>query len=247
MESVQYIPTGVKGVDALLDGKGVPKGYTILVLGAPGSGKTTFGLQFLKEGAHEEQRGVYVTMDEQPEMLLANAEALGLGVKELVDSGAVSIIDASPIRVLPARLKLGVTEGGRREFALATLVSSIAEAVDKTKATRIVVDPVSSLTLHFADDYERRVAFLDLLSAISKTKCSTLLLAELADQSADRRHQFEEFLAQGVMLLTRTRVEGSYTRIFSVEKMRGVNHDSQPHPYSIAQGGIQVFPDEQVL
>ena len=148
---MEYIPTGVKGVDTLLDGKGIPKGFTILVLGAPGSGKTTFGLQFLKAGVQAGERGVYVSMDEQPEMLLANAESLGLGIKELVDGGDITIIDASPIRVLPARMKLGVTEGGRREFALATLVTSLTEAVDKSKATRIVVDPVSTLTVHFAD------------------------------------------------------------------------------------------------
>lgn len=244
---MSYVPTGVKGVDPLLDGKGIPKGYSILVLGAPGSGKTTFGLQFLKDGAQNGERGVYVSMDEQPEMLLANADTLGLRIRELVDSGRITIIDASPIRVLPARMKLGATEAGRREFALATLVTSITEAVEKTKASRIVIDPVSTLTVHFADDYERRVAFLDLLAAVSKTRCTTLLLAELAEQAVDRKYHFEEFIAHGVMLLTRVLMEGSYTRSFSVEKMRGINHDSQPHPYTIAQGGIQVFPEEQVL
>jgi KaiC/GvpD/RAD55 family RecA-like ATPase len=237
----------VKGVDALLDNKGLPKGYSILVLGAPGSGKTTFGLQFLKKGAESGEKSVYVSMDEQPEMLLANAENLGLGVKQLVDAGKISIIDASPIRVLPAKMKLGVTEAGRREFALATLVTSLTEAVERTKSTRIVVDPVSTLTIHFQDDYERRVAFLDLLAAISKTKCTTLLLAEMAEQASERSYHFEEFISHGVMLLTRTKTDGTYTRVFSVEKMRGINHDTQSHPYTIAQGGIQVFPDEQVL
>jgi len=168
-------------------------------------------------------------------------------VKELVDAGKIAIIDASPIRVLPARMKLGVTEAGRREFALATLVTSVSEAVEKIKASRIVIDPVSTLTIHFADDYERRVAFLDLLAAVSKTRCTTLLLAEMAEQAADRSYHFEEFIAHGVMLLTRARTDGAYNRVFSVEKMRGINHDSQPHPYTIAQGGIQVFPEEQVL
>ncbi|MDV3244915.1 MAG: hypothetical protein LYZ66_07085 [Nitrososphaerales archaeon] len=244
---MSYVPTGVKGVDALLDNKGIPKGYSILVLGAPGTGKTTFGLQFLGKGGEDGERGVYVSMDEQPEMLLANAETLGLGAKELVDSGKITIIDASPIRVLPARMKLGVTEAGRREFALATLVTSIAEAVEKSRASRIVVDPVSTLTVHFADNYERRVAFLDLLAAISKTRCTTLLLAEMAEQAADRSYHFEEFVAHGVMLLTRVKSGGTYTRVFSVEKMRGINHDPQPHPYTISRGGIQVFPEEQVL
>lgn len=244
---MSYVPTGVKGVDALLDKKGIPKGYAILVLGAPGTGKTTFGLQFLKSGADMGEHGVYVSMDEQPEMLLANAETLGLGIRELVDSGKVTIIDASPIRVLPARLKLGVTEAGRREFALATLVTSLTEAVGKTKASRIVIDPISTLTVHFDDDYERRVAFLDLLAAVSKTRCTTLLLSELAEQASNRRYDFEEFLAHGVMLLARVRAEGSYTRVFSVEKMRGINHDPQTHPYTISEGGIQVFPGEQVI
>jgi len=237
----------VKGVDALLDQKGIPKGYSVLVLGAPGSGKTTFGLQFLKNGAESGERGVYVSMDEQPEMLLANAETLGLGIRDLVDRGKVTIIDASPIRVLPARLKLGATEAGRREFALATLITSITEAVEKTKASKIVIDPISTLTVHFADDYERRVAFLDLLAAVSKTRCTALLLAELSEQASDRRYHFEEFIAHGVLLLTRARQDGNYTRVFNVEKMRGINHDTQSHPYTISEGGIQVFPEEQVI
>lgn len=244
---VSYVPTGVKGADVLLDGRGIPKGYSILVLGSPGSGKTTFGLQFLREGAGRDERGVYVSMDEQPEMLLANAENLGLDVRSQVEAGKVTIIDASPIRVLPPKMKLGTVEAGRREFALATLVSSVSEAVERNRASRIVIDPISTLTVHFADEYERRVAFLDLLSAVSKTKCTTLLLSELSEQASDRRYGFEEFLAHGVMLLTHKVVDGSYARVFSVEKMRGINHDPQPHPYKITQGGIQVFPEEQVL
>jgi KaiC/GvpD/RAD55 family RecA-like ATPase len=244
---VSYVPTGVKGVDALLDNKGIPKGYSVLVLGAPGSGKTTFGLQFLRNGGENGERGIYVSMDEQPEMLLANAQNLGLGIKELVDAGKITIIDASPIRVLPARMKLGVTEAGRREFALATLVTSISEAVEKTKASRIVIDPVSTLTIHFAEDYDRRVAFLDLLAAVSKTHCTTIMLAEMAEQVSERSYHFEEFIAHGVMLLTRTKTDSAFTRVFSVEKMRGINHDPQTHPYTIAKGGIQVFAEEQVL
>jgi KaiC/GvpD/RAD55 family RecA-like ATPase len=65
-------------------------------------------------------------------------------------------------------------------------VTSLNEAVERVKASRIVVDPVSTLTIHFQDDYERHVAFLDLLAAISKTKCTTLLLSEMAERTAER-------------------------------------------------------------
>ena len=62
-----YLSSGVIGLDQLLDGKGIPAGHTILVSGGPGSGKTTFGIQFLYEGAvNHKQTGLYVTMDEDP-------------------------------------------------------------------------------------------------------------------------------------------------------------------------------------
>jgi len=42
--------TGIEGVDQLLEGLGIPRGYAVLVLGGPGSGKTSFGFQFLING-----------------------------------------------------------------------------------------------------------------------------------------------------------------------------------------------------
>jgi len=244
---VSFVPTGVKGVDLLLDKKGIPKGYTVLVLGAPGSGKTTFGLQYLKAGVERGENGVYVSMDELPEMLMTNADKLGLGITDLVNRGKIAIVDASPIRVLPAKVKLGSAEMGRREFALATLITSVADAVQRNKASRMVIDPVSTLTVHFSEDYERRVALLDLLAAVSRIGCTTLLLSELSEPSLDRKYQFDEFITHGVIILTRVLNESAFTKVFSIEKMRGVAHDTQPHPYRIAEGGIEVFPEEQIL
>src|SRR5438132_135053 len=50
---------GVPGLDDLIGG-GVLKGSSLLVLGAAGSGKTTFGIQFLLEGMNQGQRGLYL-------------------------------------------------------------------------------------------------------------------------------------------------------------------------------------------
>lgn len=242
-----YVKTGVKGVDTLLDGKGIPKGNSVLLLGAPGCGKTTFSLQFLVAGVSQGENGVYVSLDEDPQNLVSNAQHLGVDLKKPVDSGKIAIVDASPIRLLPPKLKLGSAEVGRKEFALATLISSLTEAIHKVKATRLVIDPISTLILHFSEEFERRIAFLDLLAATSKSGCSTLLVSELSDAQLQRRYQFEEFLAQGVLVMIRILTGSTFTRVFSVEKMRGVAHDTQPHPYRIAEGGVEVFPAEQIF
>lgn len=241
---VLYVQTGVKGVDPLLEGKGLPARSSTLVLGAPGSGKTMFGLQYLAHGARNGEGGVYVSLDEEPETLMRNADRLGLGITELVNEGTVVVVDASPIRVLPPKVKLGPSDVERKEFALATLVTSINGAVNSCRAKRLVIDPISTLAVHFVDDYDRRIGLLDLLSAISKTGCTTLLIAELGDPSLDRKYQFEEFIAHGVIVMTRILSGSVYTNVFSVEKMRGLAQDSQPHPYRIAEGGIEVYPME---
>jgi len=244
---ITYVKTGIKGVDTILDGKGFPKGWSVLVLGAPGSGKTIFSLQFLKEGVEMGENGVYVSLDEDPERLLQNARQMGVDLAKPIKDGKIAIVDASPIRLLPAKIKLGGAEVGGKEFALATLVTSMTEAVKKTDASRLVVDPISTLILHFGQEYERRIAFLDLIAAAAKTRCTSLFLSEMNDAQLQRSHLFEEFLTQGVIVMSKILAGSTFSRVFSVEKMRGIAHDTQPHPYRIAEGGVEVFPAEQIF
>lgn len=242
-----YLKTGVKGVDELLDGKGIPKGYNVLVLGAPGSGKTTFGLQFLLEGAKNGENGLYLSLDENPERLIETAGSVGLNILPYVKQRNIVMVDASPIRMAPRSIRVGDEEISRKEFALAAVISKVSETVRDLNAVRAVIDPISTLILHYESRFERRIALLDLMSAMIRNNCTTLLVSELRDASLSRRYQFEEFISDGVILLTKILSNNSFTRVFSIEKMRGIAHDTQPHPYIIAEGGIEVFPREQVF
>ena len=56
-----YAPTGIDGADKILGEKGIPRGHSILMAGGPGSGKTTFAIQFLYKGATEyNEPGIYI-------------------------------------------------------------------------------------------------------------------------------------------------------------------------------------------
>ena len=68
-----YIPTGIAGVDKILGEKGIPRGHSILVAGGPGSGKTTFAMQFLYKGITDHgESGIYISLDEDPEDVKKN-------------------------------------------------------------------------------------------------------------------------------------------------------------------------------
>ena len=247
-EREEFARTGVKGVDEILANKGIPRSYVVFVIGSPGSGKTTLALQFLYNGVKEYgENGVYVSLDEEPDALVKNAKAVGLDLSKMIKDDKLAIIDASPIRFLPGEVKLGDISVGKREFALISLIDAIKKNVERLGAKRLVVDPLATLILQYPDAAERRTAVLDLMQAIASTGCTTLLISELTTSSLYRKYQFEEFLAQGVLILRKLLRPGGMLRIFSVEKMRGVDHDTQPHPYKIGDGGIEVYPSEIAL
>ncbi len=83
-------------MDELLEDKGIPKGSVVFVVGGPGSGKTTLGLQFLCHGASVDEKGAYISLDEQLDSVVRNSAKVGLNVGQLSDEGNLSLVDARP-------------------------------------------------------------------------------------------------------------------------------------------------------
>src|SRR5205085_8761655 len=87
--------SGVPGLDALIEG-GFPLNRTIVIGGGVGTGKTTFGLQFIAEGLHRGDAGVFVSADQKPQHLLQDAASLGLDLRADAQRGSLMVLDASP-------------------------------------------------------------------------------------------------------------------------------------------------------
>ena len=244
--TVKYVSTGIPGVDQILAGMGIPKNHTILVCGGPGSGKTTFAIQFLYVGATQYgESGVYVTLDEDPYDVRVNMLKYGWDLKKLEDAKKLLFINVSPVRVAPSE-RTGLIQIGMKEFRLIKLLEAIRKGIDEVDAKRVVIDPITIFTLQYPDEVERIYAMRDLLRDLRNTDSTNLLISELRGTGWEREHQFEEYLTQGVILL-RTFLKGSrLTRVFQVEKMRGLAIDNQPRPYDISANGVVVYPTATV-
>ena len=237
---MDYVRTGIPGADDILGNEGIPKGHSILVAGGPGSGKTTFAMQFLYKGAVEfDEPGVYVSLDESPDDVKKNLSKFGWNFADLEDQKRISFVNVSPVRV--SSTETGLVQLGMKEFKLVKLLESIRKAVEEIGAMRVVVDPVTMFMLQYPDEIDRIYAMRDLIADFSKNKCTNLLISELRGTGLEREHQFEEYLVQGVVLL-RTLMKGSkLVRMFQVEKMRGLAVDNQPRPYKITDQGIEIY------
>src|SRR6478736_1188908 len=76
------LQTGVSGLDEILQGGLIPE-RLYLIDGNPGSGKTTFALQFLLEGVRNGERCLYVTLSETRDELASGARSHGWSLEGL--------------------------------------------------------------------------------------------------------------------------------------------------------------------
>jgi KaiC/GvpD/RAD55 family RecA-like ATPase len=243
----EWISTGVSGIDELLDGKGIPQGHTVLISGGPGSGKTTFGIQFLYKGATNfNQPGLYVTLDEDPDDIKKNMVAFGWDLDALEKDIKLIFVNVSPVRTKTSE-KSGLMQLGMKEFKLVKLLEAIRQGIQDVEAKRVVIDPVTMFMLQYPDETERIHAMKDLIVELRKTDCTHLMISELRGTGMEREYQFEEYLSQGVILLRTIQKSNKLVRMLQIEKMRGVDVDTQPHPYEISEQGIEVFPELMVF
>ena len=184
--AMDYVPTGIPGVDKILAGNGIPRGHTILVSGGPGSGKTTFAIQFLYVGATQhDESGVYVTLDEEPSDIRTNMSKYGWDLRKLEEEKKIVFINVSPVRVAPSKTA-GLIQIGMKEFRLIKLLEAIRQGVKDVNAKRVVVDPITIFTLQYPEEVERIYAMRDLLRDLKQTGCTNLMISELRGTGWER-------------------------------------------------------------
>ncbi len=252
------VKTGILGFDELIEG-GLPRGYSYVLFGGPGTGKTTFAAQFLYKGATMyNDSGLYVTFDEPPYSIIKNMRRYNWNLLDEEKKGRLAFIDASPIKQMaggpaqtfvPAALKQSFL--GADKFQIDDVINSIREVKQKIGATRAVIDSVSALSLQFKEDFEQRSHLLRVIKNLTEMGLTTLLLSENQESETQQgggvRFGPDAFLAQGVIVLHMFRVEESNVKALEIRKMRGVKHLERMCPYRMTPDGVEVYPEETVF
>ncbi|MFQ6134512.1 MAG: ATPase domain-containing protein [Nitrososphaerales archaeon] len=241
------ITSCIPGVDDLLNG-GFPEQRCIVLQGGPGSGKTTFALQFIYEGAvKEEQPGIYITLSESPDEIRENNKAShGWDLAELEKKGILKIVDARPV----IASREGLITPNERLFKgellpFSHLLQLTVQSINKAKAKRLALDSLTVLTMQYANRFYVRQGVLGLIQALSSLDCTSLLLVE--DLAEEKGLPIELAIAPGAIVLRYERKGDVMTRSFQILKMRGVKHSLQFYHMEIDDSGIRVFPEEAAM
>lgn len=228
----EIVPSGVKGLDAVIGG-GFAKHRVHLIEGAPGSGKTTLGIQFLMDGVSRGERALYITLSESKIEILSVADSHGwsldgIDIFELVPPELSLDPGQRQTIVYSADLELGET------------VQAVLQEVERVKPQRIVFDSLSEIRLLAQSSLRYRRQVLALKHYFAQHSCTVLLLDDLTSEGDDLNLHS---ISHGVVRMEQIAVQyGSERRRLRVFKMRGSKFRGGFHDFSIRQGGIEVYP-----
>ena len=212
--------TGVPDLDKMLGG-GVPRGYSVLVAGPSGSGKSILAAAFLAEGARCGETGVIAVFEQHPGR--SRDRALG----DLIDSGRVGLIDSRA-----------------PDLSIDEIVLLLLGEIRRLGASRVVIDSLSGFELTLAPTFREdfRESLLRLVTALAGAGVTVMMTSELEDRYTDLRFSpyGTAFLTDAIIVQRYIEVDSRLLRVMAVVKVRASAHSNELRLFSIDADGIRL-------
>ena len=231
--SIPRIDTGIEGLDNMILG-GVPARHLIACIGGAGSGKTTFGLQFLHHGLEHGESGVFITLEQSYEDIMDTANGRGWEFDRYEQADALAVVDLDPVEMANS---------------LDNIRGELPELVRDFDADRLVLDSVSLLEMMYDDEARRRTEVFDFTRSLKQAGVTTFLTSEASEDSEyASRHGIIEYLTDAVFFLQYIRGQSQETRLaVEIQKIRNANHSRERKPYEITGEGISVYQQANIF
>ncbi|MFH1750724.1 MAG: ATPase domain-containing protein [Candidatus Micrarchaeota archaeon] len=228
-----HVPTGIPGLDELIEG-GFEKGAVILVAGDTGTGKSTFAMQYLYNGATKyDEPGIYLTFEERKGDIYRHMLRYGWDLEKLEKQKKLMVMQYPPHDI-----DRFILEG-----------EIIEDTIKDMGAKRLVIDSITTFALIFDSRYRRKLGIVKVLELLKKWGCTTLLTSE-----ASPTHQGEVkakfglgYLADGLVNLYNIRQGDQRQKALEIVKMRGISHSNLIVPFEFKQKGIELYPNQPVF
>ena len=155
------LQTGIPGLDEMIEG-GFPFPSVVLLSGSAGTGKTTFCLKYLCEGAKKGEQGLYfTTLSEPTQWMLRYASQFDFINKDYFGD-QIRYMDLGPMM---------------REMDANQLLAAMEEKIAEVMPQRIVIDPITVVGGMLRGDY--RLFLFDLFNRLKNWNATTLVTGEV--------------------------------------------------------------------
>jgi circadian clock protein KaiC len=211
------VSMGIARLDEMLGG-GMPSGYSVLVAGPSGSGKSILAAAFLAEGVRCGETGVIAAFEQSPKRSRS-------GVAELIESGRVSVVETHA-----------------SDLSIDEMLLLLMSEIKKLNAKRVVIDSLSGFELAVAPSFREdfRESLSRMVTALASTGVTVLMTCEMEDRYADLRFSpyGTAFMTDSIIVQRYIEVDSHLRRLIAVVKVRGSAHSHELREFTINQSGI---------
>lgn len=220
---MEGIPSGIVGLDEVIVGGLWPNAVAVIV-GASGTGKSIFAMQYILAGLDNGEQGLYITLDVPPKQIIKEAILWGWHrVQEHMGKNFFFTTKGSDFATI-IREQLRRLVEARKQYET---------------PTRVVIDPLTPTIWAEKDKSVQRELINELFILLKQIGCVVAIVEEHAEPSegaASLGASILLFLADGAIHLRYQPVGGAFNRTLEIIKMRGTRHCEQVYPYIFARG-----------
>lgn len=252
-EDIIRTKTGIQGLDKALMG-GFPQGNAILISGGAGTGKSTFCLQYLVNGAILfGEKGLYISTEQNRNELFKQAAGFNWKLDDLEQKNLLKIVyyDLTNGDNFLENLNQLVTEYKPKRIiidSLTTLIDSLMVAgITEGKGFSLVQIAETVNPIPRTEQIINKSILYSLFKEIKKMNVTTLLTAEMPeDEKSLSTDGVSEFVADGVLVLYFLGIGGLDSRSLRIRKMRYTNHSKDILQYEIKSSGVEISENGEI-
>jgi circadian clock protein KaiC len=217
------LASGIAELDTLIGG-GLEEGTSTLIVGAPGTGKSTLAAQFVVAAAARGQGAAMFVFDESPQTLTSRCSELGIDLERHAASGKVLLKQVDPAELTPGELT----------HAIRTAVEAGAKIV--------VIDSLNGYLNAMPAERFLSIQLHEILSYLGQRGVATIMIGAQQGVSGTQMVTTVDasYLADAVVVLRYFEAKGAVRQAISVVKKRGSHHERTIREFSLDAGSIRV-------
>lgn len=221
------IKTGISGFDEIIQ-EGLIQDRIYVVSGPPGSGKTTFGVQFLAHGAGTGVPGLYVSLTQGAQTTIESMSSYNMNIPMLIKREKLFFMDAKSVAAYG---------DGNTRIDPSTIYREIMNSVHDHSIKQLVIDSMSTLRFSIRDHASKEDEIGRFIQNIKRLDCTTILLSEMIDPSI---YSTEQYACDGLVFLHNFMRGRSMIRAIQIIKMCGTKHDCEMRKLDFTEDGLRV-------
>ncbi len=237
-QNVPFVKTGIPGFDSALSA-GLKKNSSVVISGPPGSGKTTFGLQFVYSGAKEfDEPGVYISLSQSIDEIKNDCRVFGWDIDDLISKEKILMIDLRPFKIKDEIIRKDDSLYRGEQIPFEHLTKFILNSIKKIKAKRIVIDSISVLGMQYSDKFYMRQGLQGMIQSLENFDVTSLLISEFSENN---EIPLEWFATSGIIQLDNQIIDNKMRRTIKITKLRGIKHSEKIHSLELGNNGLYIY------